>query len=183
MALTHTPEVDWDTLAPPFSLTGTEGQVWTREQVAQPQGLLVMFICNHCPYVQAIIARLVDDCRLLQEKGIGCIAIMPNDTHAYPEDSLENMVQFAQDHRFSFPYVIDDTQRVAQAYGAVCTPDFFGYNSKLQLKYRGHFDQAGMQPPHENNVHALREAMLAISQTGTCTTKQRPSIGCSIKWR
>jgi len=182
MAL-QTPEKDSSFRAVDFMLIGTDGQTYRLENCRGPKGLLVMFICNHCPYVQAVIGRLVADCKALQKEGIGCVAIMPNDTKAYPADSFENMKKFAKQHRFPFPYLLDDTQRTARAYKAVCTPDFFGFNTAGQLQYRGRLDDAGVKPAEKTTRRELRAAMLSIAKTGQGPAAQFPSMGCSIKWR
>lgn len=170
-------------IAPDFILPGTDGQRWTRDAIVGPHGLLVAFICNHCPYVQAIIDRLVRDARALQDAGIGVVAISSNDVVAYPEDSFEHMRAFAQKHGFSFPYLYDETQEIARAYGAVCTPDFFGFNRDLQLEYRGRLDASGRQPAAPDARRELLEAMKQVAATGRGPAEQTPSIGCSIKWK
>ncbi|HTK85785.1 MAG TPA: thioredoxin family protein [Patescibacteria group bacterium] len=166
-----------------FMLIGTDGKTYTAKKCWGPKGLLVMFICNHCPYVLAVIDRLVEDCGVLQKAGIGCVAIMPNDTKMYPEDSFENMKLFAKEHRFTFPYLIDELQTTARTYGAVCTPDLFGFNNRGQLRYRGRIDSAGKDEPSVMTRRELRDAMLQIAQTGEGPKMQYPSIGCSIKWK
>jgi peroxiredoxin len=166
-----------------FSLKGTDGRTYRLDDVKGEAGTLVMFICNHCPYVKAVIGRLNEDCRALMDAGIGCIAIMPNDTAAYPADSLENMQAFAEQHGLAFPYVIDETQEVARAYGAVCTPDLFGFNRDGEAQYRGRVDSAGSRPPSGDEKRELREAMLQVAKTGKGPAEQIPSVGCSIKWR
>jgi len=170
-------------IAPDFALPGTDGRVWCRDEVAGSSGLLVVFICNHCPYVKAIVDRLVRDARELQAAGVGVVAISSNDAQAYPEDAFEPMVAFARQHGFTFPYLYDESQQVALAYGAVCTPDFFGYNGGLQLEYRGRLDASGRQPAPPDARRELVEAMLMIAGTGLGPAQQTPSIGCSIKWR
>jgi peroxiredoxin len=170
-------------IAPDFTLPGTDGQRWTRDAIVGPHGLLVAFICNHCPYVQAIIDRLVRDARALQEAGIGVVAISSNDVVAYAQDSFEHMRAFAQRHGFSFPYLYDESQEVARAYGAVCTPDFFGFNHDLQLEYRGRLDASGRQPAAPDAQRELLEAMKQIAVTGHGPAEQTASIGCSIKWK
>ncbi len=177
-----TPICDFGWKARDFDLEGVDGRRVRLADLRGPRGTLVMFICNHCPYVKAVIDRLVRDCVELQTLGISSIAIMPNDTEAYPEDSFENMRTFAARHRLGFPYGIDLTQEVARAYGAVCTPDFFGFNAALELQYRGRIDDAG---PRGTVVkrRELVEAMKAISETGHGPAEQVPSMGCSIKWR
>ncbi len=147
-----------------------------------PNGTLIVFVCNHCPYVKASIDRIVAEARALREIGIGTIAIMPNDTDAYPEDSLENMKRFSAQHDFAFPYVIDRTQDVARAYGAQCTPDFFGFNSKDELQYRGRLD-ASRTKLVPNARRDLYEAMRQVVDTGHGPREQFPSMGCSIKWK
>src|SRR5690348_6684574 len=143
-----------------FALTGTDGRVHALTDVRGKNGTLVMFICNHCPYVKGVIDRLVDDVRALQAAGIGAAAIMANDTEAYPADSFPNMQRFARDHGFVFPYLIDETQEVARSYGAVCTPDLFGFNAAGDLRYRGRVDSAGSRPPTGGEKRELRDAML-----------------------
>jgi peroxiredoxin len=169
--------------APDFTLPGTDGRTWSRDDARGPNGLLVMFICNHCPYVQAVIDRIVRDARELQALGIGCVAISANDVAAYPEDSFDHMKDVAARHGFSFPYLYDASQQVARAYGAVCTPDFFGFNADLQLEYRGRLDSSGRQPAGPDARRELFEAMKAIASTGRGPAGQTPSIGCSIKWK
>ena len=165
-----------------FDLLGVDGQRYTLANSAGEHGLLVMFICNHCPYVKTIKARLVADCRELLKYGINTIAIQSNDTKNYPEDSYERMQEEAKLFDFSFPYVLDETQEVAKAYGAVCTPDFFGFNKNLELQYRGRFDAAGRGEPPADNPRDLFNAMKLIAETGNGPKEQIASIGCSIKW-
>lgn len=167
----------------PFSLRGTDGRVHSLDEVKGANGTLIMFICNHCPYVKGVIGRLVDDAKALSAEGIGCAAIMPNDTESYPADSFDNMKVFAKEHGLPFPYLLDDTQETALAYGAVCTPDLFGFNREGLLQYRGRVDSAGSRPPRGDERRELREAMLLIARTGERPAEQIPSIGCSIKWR
>jgi peroxiredoxin len=184
MALTETPVCDFGTPAPDFNLPGTDGRLWSLQDCRGENGTLVMFICNHCPYVKAIQPLLVRDTGELLQHGIRSVAIMPNDTEAYPEDSLENMRRVAVEFDYPFPYLIDESQEIARAYGAVCTPDFFGYNAALELQYRGRLDattpsrQAGKDAPRE-----LFEAMCSIAETGKGPPHQNISMGCSIKWR
>jgi peroxiredoxin len=170
-------------IAPDFTLPGTDGQRWTRDAIAGAHGLLVAFICNHCPYVQAVIDRLVRDARELQDAGIGVVAISSNDVVAYPEDSFDHMREFGKRHGFTYPYLYDETQEIARAYGAVCTPDFFGFNRDLQLEYRGRLDASGRQPAAPDAKRELLEAMKTIAATGRGPAGQTPSIGCSIKWK
>lgn len=184
MALTKTPVVETGKTAPDFALKGVDGKTWTRDMAKGEKGLLVMFICNHCPYVKAIASRLAADARVLQENGIGVIAVMPNDVAAYPADSFENMQKFASESGFAFPYVIDETQDVAKAYGAVCTPDFFGYSAAGDLQYRGRLDAVNpSHPATPDTEKELLNAMLEIAEKGTTTAQQIPSMGCNIKWR
>lgn len=183
MALLKTPAKDSGLHAPDFSLKGTDGKTYTLGDCMGEKGLVVIFICNHCPYVKAVINRLVADCKVLQGKGIGCVAIMPNDTASYPDDSFERMQGFAREHDFSFPYLIDETQEVANAYGAVCTPDIYGFDAEGVLQYRGRVDSAGPNEATPDTVRELREAMLQMIKTGAAPEKQHPSMGCSIKWK
>jgi peroxiredoxin len=169
--------------APDFDLLGVDGRRHSLDSARGPNGLLVMFICNHCPYVKAVIDRIVRDCRELAQHGVGSIAIMSNDPTEYPEDSFANMKALAESLAFPFPYAWDETQRVAKAYGAACTPDFFGFNSDLELQYRGRLDASGRNPAPPGARRELFEAMVAIARTGKGPADQTPSIGCSIKWR
>lgn len=183
MAALNPPACDFGQPAPDFDLMGVDGKRHTLASCRGTQGLLVMFICNHCPFVQAIMDRIIRDCRDLQQIGIGCVAIMSNDVLAYPEDSLSNMQAWAQRFDFPFPYLIDETQAVARVYGAVCTPDFFGYNAALALQYRGRLDASGR---NAGPLAAPRELFLAMSEiavSGRGPQQQIASIGCSIKWR
>jgi peroxiredoxin len=166
-----------------FTLKGTDGRSYSIGDVAGERGTLVMFICNHCPYVKAVVGRLNEDCRALQDAGIGCIAVMPNDTVISPGDSFDAMQEFARRHSLAFPYVIDETQEISRAYGAVCTPDLFGFDREGHLHYRGRVDSAGSRPPVGNEKRELREAMLQVARTGKGPAEQIPSVGCSIKWR
>ena len=142
-----------------------------------------MFICNHCPYVKAVRERIVRDAAELKPEGIGCVAIMSNDPTDYPEDSFDNMQRVAREYDFSFPYLLDETQEVAKAYGAVCTPDFFGYNARLALQYRGRLDASRKETAPEGARRDLFEAMKQVAATGQGPQEQIPSMGCSIKWR
>ena len=182
MALTPTPVCDFGWPAPDFELEGIDGKTYRFADIRGPKGTLVMFICNHCPYVRSIVDRLAEQVGHLQKTGIGAIAIMSNDTDAYPEDSFDNMKLFARDHRFTFPYVIDRTQKVARAYDAVCTPDFFGFNAKDELQYRGRLDESKTQLV-ANARRDLVLAMQQVAETGQGPQDQIPSMGCSIKWR
>ena len=178
----ETPICNFGEPAKPFALKGTDGRTYTLDDVRGPKGLLVMFICNHCPYVKAVLDRIARDVKDLKEHGIGAIAIMANDTRAYPDDSFENMKRLAEEKRLPFPYVIDETQEVARAYDAVCTPDFFGYNKDLELQYRGRLD-ASKTTPIPNAIRELYEAMVQVAETGRGPEHQIPSMGCSIKWK
>ena len=151
--------------------------------VAGERGTVIVFICNHCPYVKAVIGRMVADARVLQEEGIGFSAICSNDAAAYPEDSYENMQAFAADHALPFPYLHDETQTVARAYKAVCTPDLFGYDAGRRLRYHGRLDEGRTSPPSPTAPRELVEAMRSVATTGAAPAEQRPSMGCSIKWK
>jgi peroxiredoxin len=168
--------------APDFALPGVDGRVWTLGDVRGERGTLVMFICNHCPYVKAVVERIVRDTRELRAHGIGAAAISANDASAYPEDAFPQMKAFAAAHRFGFPYLHDETQDVARAYGAVCTPDFFGFNAALELQYRGRLD-ASRKEAAPGVRRELFDAMVEIARTGEGPAEQHASIGCSIKWR
>ena len=178
----ETPVCDFGWPAPAFQLLGTNGRTWTLEDVRGPCGTLVMFLCNHCPYVQAVISRLVTDVEALRPHGIGAVAIMPNDIVAYPADGLEAMKVFAETHRLPFRYLLDQTQATARAYGAVCTPDFFGFDAGLRLQYRGRLDAGGRASTFDG-PRELRDAMIEIAATGRGPERQTASIGCSVKWR
>jgi len=178
----QTPVCEFGKKAIDFSLQGVDRQQWTLKKCCGKRGLLVVFISNHCPFVKASRKKIVRDTRELMTLGIISVAIMPNDTVAYPEDSFENMLRVAQEFDFPFPYLLDETQEVAKAYGAVCTPDFFGYNADLELQYRGRLDAAG--PKEDDNLEReLFKAMQQVAETGSGPQQQVPSIGCSIKWR
>lgn len=183
MVSTPTPVCDFGLAAPNFDLIGTDGQRHTLASACGPRGLLVMFICNHCPYVKAVLDRIIRDTRELKPLGINSIAIMSNDPTEYPEDSWDNMVSLAQRLDFPFPYVLDETQSVAKAYGAVCTPDFFGFNAQLELQYRGRLDVSRKEAAALDVPRDLFLAMQHIAATGQGPREQIPSIGCSIKWR
>ena len=182
MALTAANICNFGWKAREFRLKGVDGKFHALADVRGPKGTLVAFICNHCPYVRAVIGRLVQEANALEDIGVGTIAIMPNDTGAYPEDSFDNMQRFARQHGFTFPYVIDETQEIARAYGAHCTPDFFGFNADDELQYRGRLDSArmGNAPPERRE---LFEAMAQVATTGRGPPEQTASMGCSIKWR
>ncbi len=182
MVRTETPVCDFGLPAPDFRLPGVEGGTYTLQDVRGPRGLLVMFICNHCPYVKAVRDRILRDARELKTHGIHAVAISSNDATDYPEDSFDHMQQVATEFKFPFPYLYDETQAVAKAFGAVCTPDFFGYNTDLKLQYRGRLDESRKEPT-PNARRDLFEAMKQIAQTGQGPKHQIPSMGCSIKWR
>ena len=178
-----TPDCNFDEKAHDFSLKGVDGKTWTLQDCAGPKGLLLMFICNHCPYVKVILDKLVVETDVLAMKGIGCVAINPNDFISFPDDSYENMKIVSKKNGFGFPYLIDTDQEVAKEYNSVCTPDFFGYNSDLELQYRGRFDDRGSKNISNPNQSDLFKAMFQIARTGKGPLKQVSSIGCSIKWR
>ncbi|MBK1648632.1 thioredoxin family protein [Rhabdochromatium marinum] len=183
MVSLETPVCEFGLPAPDFSLPGVDGKTWTRDACKGPNGLLVMFICNHCPYVQAVRDRIVRDARELAELGVGVVAIMSNDPTDYPEDSFDNMRQVAQEYQFPFPYLLDETQQVAKTFGAICTPDFFGYNGQLELQYRGRLDESRKEAAPANVRRDLFEGMKQVAETGQGPAQQIPSIGCSIKWK
>ncbi len=178
----QTPICDFGWKAPDFELPATDGRRYTLAGVAGDNGVLVMFICNHCPYVKAIRDKLIRDCRDLARHGIGCVAISANDPADYPEDSFENMKRVAAEFAYPFPYLFDESQAVARAYGAVCTPDFFGFNRARELQYRGRLDSSQRSPVPDAR-RELFEAMVEISRSGRGPAQQTPSIGCSIKWK
>lgn len=176
------PVCDFDWPAPAFELQGTDGRAWTLEDLRGEAGLLVMFICNHCPYVIAILDRILRDAAALQARGIGVAAICSNDARAYPADSFDNMQAMAARLQFPFPYLHDADQSVARAYGAACTPDFFGFNRELGLQYRGRLDASRAQAAPADARRDLFEAMVQVAETGRGPAEQVPSMGCSIKW-
>lgn len=182
MVSLETPICNFGWKAVDFRLPGVDGKHYSLADVRGANGLLVMFICNHCPYVKAVRERLVRDVRELHDHGIGAIAIMSNDPADYPEDSFDNMKRVADQFRFPFPYVLDETQQVANAYGAVCTPDFFGFSAGLELQYRGRLD-ASRKETAPDARRDLFEAMTLIARTGRGPSEQIPSMGCSIKWK
>lgn len=182
MVRMETPVCDFGWPAPEFDLPGVDGRRYSLRSAAGPKGLLLMFICNHCPYVQSIRERLVRDAQALQAEGVGVIAIMSNDPAEYPEDGFENMKAVSAEFGYPFPYVWDESQAVAQAYGAVCTPDFFGFNAELQLQYRGRLD-ASRKEAVPDARRDLYEAMSEVARTGRGPAEQIPSMGCSIKWK
>jgi peroxiredoxin len=177
------PVCDFGWKAPDFRLPATDGRILTYDDIAGPRGTLVMFICNHCPYVKAVIDRIIRDARDLQALGIGIAAISSNDSDAYPEDGFDAMADLAQRLSLPFPYLYDESQAVARAYGAVCTPDFFGFDASGGLQYRGRLDASGRNPGPPDARRALFEAMAQVARTGHGPTDQVPSVGCSIKWK
>ena len=185
MVALETPICNFGWKAPNFSLRGIDEKNYNFSDIKGKNGTLVMFICNHCPYVKSVISRIVEDCQILQENDIGIIAIMSNDVndpkYGY-EDSFENMIKFSKNNHFSFPYVYDESQETGRAYDAVCTPDFFGFNANNELQYRGRLEssQKELMP---NAKKELLEAMLQIAKNGKGPKEQIPSIGCSIKWK
>ncbi|MGL3827810.1 thioredoxin family protein [Candidatus Pelagibacter communis] len=181
--LTQTPICDFGKKAIPFKLKSTEGKIISLEELKGENGILVMFICNHCPYVKAITKDIVEDCNELKKIGINSVAISSNDPTNYPEDSFENMIEFAKKNDFSFPYLIDETQEIAKAYDAVCTPDFFGYNKDLELQYRGRSRELKNLIPIRDGKSDLYKAMKLIAETSNGPKIQIPSAGCSIKWK
>ncbi len=182
MSLTKTPICSFGEKIKDFKLLSTENNKVSLNDVRGQNGTLIMFICNHCPYVKAIIQDLVEDAKYLNELGIKSAAIMSNDVKNYPEDSFENMINFSKHYDFSFPYLIDETQEVAKKFNAVCTPDFFGYNKNNELQYRGRIRELKNLKPVRNNISDLRTAMELIAKTGKGPKKQIPSMGCNIKW-
>jgi len=183
MVSLESPVCDFGAPAPDFRLRGVDGNILTLGECKGERGLLVMFICNHCPYVQAVRDRIVRDTRELLGYGIKSVAIMSNDAADYPEDSFENMARVAAEFEFPFPYLYDETQEVARAYGAVCTPDFFGYNADGELQYRGRLDASRKQAAAVDTRRDLFEAMVQVAETGRGPAEQIPTMGCSIKWR
>ena len=183
MALTKTPVCDFGKKAEDFSLKSINNKIVSLNEIRGEKATLVMFICNHCPYVKAIIKELVKECNELYKHQTSTVAIMSNDTENYPEDSFDNMIKFAKNNNFgSIKYLIDNTQEIAKKYGAVCTPDFFGYNKDLELQYRGRFKELKDLKPVKNNESDLKKAMKMIARTQRGPKEQIPSMGCNIKW-
>ena len=182
MALTKTPICDFGKKADNFELKSIDNKIISLNDAKGENGTLIMFICNHCPYVLAVINNVVEDCKELENNGIKSIAIMSNDPKRYEEDSFDNMIKFSKNHNFNFPYVIDETQEVAKTYGAVCTPDFFGYNKDLELQYRGRIRELKNLKPSKNGDSELKKAMKMIAKFNKGPNEQFPSMGCSIKW-
>ena len=184
MVSLNTPLCDFGWKAMPFTLLGVDYKSWTLDKANGENGLLIMFICNHCPYVKAILPRLIQDLSELKKYGINSIAISSNDVVNYPQDSFEEMKKLSVLHNFTFPYIFDESQSIAKSYNAICTPDFFGFNSKLELQYRGRFDSTGRDDkPPKDNQKDLYEAMKLISETQKGPEIQFSSIGCSLKWK
>jgi peroxiredoxin len=179
----HTPICNFGWKAPSFSLAGVDGKTYSLDELKGNNGTLVVFICNHCPYVKAVIDRIVRDAEELKSYGINTVAISSNDAAHYPEDSFDNMKRFAKTHCFTFPYLYDETQEVARRYDAVCTPDFFGFNGKLELQYRGRLDASRKEAGPADARRELFEAMKKIAETGEGPREQTASMGCSIKWK
>ncbi len=177
------PVCDFGWKAVPFTLPGTDDRDWTLDQVAGPNGTLIMFICNHCPYVQSVIDRIVRDAKELQAFGIGVAAISSNDAGEYPQDGFDAMKAEALRHGFTFPYLYDESQEIAKAYGAACTPDFFGFNKDFGLQYRGRLDSSGRQAAASDAKRELFEAMKRVAASGQGPEHQIASMGCSIKWK
>ena len=182
MALKETPICNFGEKAKNFNLLSTDNKKISLDDISGKNGTLIMFICNHCPYVKAVIKDIVDDVKYLENLGIKSVAIMSNDIKNYPEDSFEKMISFSKSNGFSFPYLIDETQKVAKVYGAVCTPDFFGYNKDLELQYRGRIRELKDLKPVRKGDSDLKKSMETIAKTGKGPINQIPSMGCSIKW-
>ena len=182
MTLTKTPICDFGKKADFFELKSIENKLINLNDIKGKNGTLIMFICNHCPYVKAVIDDIVDDCKNLEKEEIKSVAIMSNDQKNYPEDSFEKMISFSKKYKFNFPYLVDETQKVAKTYDAVCTPDFFGYNANLELQYRGRIRELKDLKPVKNDDSDLIKAMRLIVKTGKGPENQIPSMGCSIKW-
>jgi len=182
MVSTETPVCDFNTPAINFNLKGVDGKMHTLDSCKGENGLLVMFICNHCPYVKAIIDRVIRDTKELKAMGLNTVAIMSNNPDEYEADSFENMQIISDEMNFPFPYLIDETQEIAKAYGAVCTPDFFGYNADLELQYRGRLDASRKESAATDVKRDLFDAMSQVATTDQGPLEQIPSMGCSIKW-
>jgi peroxiredoxin len=182
MTLTKTPICDFGKKAEDFKLKSINNELISLQDIKGANGTLIMFICNHCPYVKAIIQDINNYVKYLKNEGVESLAIMSNDTISHPEDSFENMIKFSKEHQLVFPYLIDSSQEIAKNYGAVCTPDFFGYNKNLELQYRGRLKELKNLKPVKNNDSDLRLAMKQVSKTGKGPEEQIPSMGCSIKW-
>lgn len=184
MVALHTPALELDLPAPDFNLPDPSGKLWSLDSLKGPNGLLVVFMCNHCPFVKAILPELAADlAELKQHHQVNSVAIMSNNYLEYPDDAPEKMQALAEEYQFSFPYLVDESQEVAKAFGAVCTPDFFGYNADLKLQYRGRFDASGRERVQPRAEAELLHAMKQVAETGRGPSEQTPSIGCSIKWK
>ncbi len=177
-----TPICDFGQIAKNFELKSTNNEIIKLNEIKGKNGTLIIFICNHCPYVKAVIKDIVEDCKNLEKIDIKSLAICSNDSVNYPEDSFDKMVEFSKNHNFNFPYLIDETQKVAKEYEAVCTPDFFGYNKDLELQYRGRVRELKDLKPVRSGESDLYKAMKQISETGIGPKEQVPSMGCGIKW-
>ena len=182
MSLTKTPICNFGEEAKDFKLLSTENKKVSLDNIKGKNGILIMFICNHCPYVKAVINDIVEDTKYLESLEIKSAAIMSNDVENYPEDSFDNMIAFSKSNNFTFPYLFDETQDVAKNYGAVCTPDFFGYNKNLELQYRGRIRELKNLKPVRKGDSDLKIAMKLIAETGNGPKNQIPSMGCNIKW-
>jgi len=182
MVLTKTPICNFGEKPHSFKLKGVNNKLYKFEDCLGKHGTLIMFICNHCPYVRAVIEDIVNDTNNLKNQGIKTVAIMSNDTKNYPDDSFDKMAEFSKTNKFEFPYLIDESQNVAKKYGAVCTPDFFGYNNKLELQYRGRIRELKNLKPINTGESDLFKAMTMIVKTGKGPKNQIPSMGCNIKW-
>ena len=178
----QTPICDFGQKAHDFKLKSTNNKIVSLNDIKGENGTLIMFICNHCPYVKAVIKDIVNDCKELEKIGIKSVAICSNDVKNYPEDSFENMIKFSKNHNFNFPYLFDETQEIAKKYGAVCTPDFFGYNKDLELQYRGRMRELKDLKPINNGDSDLKFAMKMVAKTQKGPNEQIPSMGCNIKW-
>ena len=182
MVLTKTPICNFGEKAYNFNLKGIDGKSYSLKDCVGKRGIIIMFICNHCPYVKAIVNDIVKDTNSLKELGLNSVAIMSNDTKNYPEDSFDKMIEFSKKNKFNFPYLIDETQEVAKKFGAVCTPDFFGYNDNLELQYRGRMRELKDLKPVSSKNSDLFNAMKLIAESGNGPKNQIPSMGCNIKW-
>ena len=179
----ETPICDFGQKAIPFELKSTDNKILSLNDIKGENGTLIMFICNHCPYVKAVTKDIVEDCKKLKDLGINSVAICANDAENYPEDSFDNMILFAKKNQFDFPYLVDETQEIARTYDAVCTPDFFGYNKELELQYRARLRELKNLVPVRDGKSDLLKAMKQIADTGKGPEQQTPSAGCSIKWK
>ena len=177
-----TPICDFGIKAKNFSLNSTDNKIISLKDIKGKNGTLIMFICNHCPYVMAVIEDIVEDCKNLEKIGIKSVAISSNDVITHPEDSFNNMIKYSKNYKFNFPYLFDETQEIAKNFEAVCTPDFFGYNNNLELEYRGRIRELRNLKPVRNGDSDLYKAMKQISKTSKGPKEQIPSLGCSIKW-